>query len=154
MFDLLDADLDQILTVAVLPLRVVLAALLLENDDLVAAGLAHDRGRDGGAAHRRGADLRLVAADHEHLAEGDLAVVGAAQDIALHQERLPFSDAVLLSTGTNDGVQNEPPKSKRTTRCSTALPVRSTARKRVNRGGETSYSVRTSPSCPPSPPRR
>src|SRR5690242_20340041 len=105
MMDLLDAELDQILTVAVLPLRVVLATLLLENNDLVAAGLAHDGGRDGGAAHGGRADERLVAADHEHLAERDLVVVHVAEDVALHEDALPFSDAVLLSTGTNNGEQ-------------------------------------------------
>src|SRR2546423_8943306 len=110
MVDLLDADLDQVLTVAVLPLRVVLAALLLENEDPVAAGLAHDGCRHGGAAHGGRADQRLVAADHQHLAERDLVVLHAAEDVALHQEALPFSDAVLLSTGTNDGVQAGPPK--------------------------------------------
>src|SRR5438552_16405918 len=107
MVDLLDANLDQILTMAVLPLRVIFAMLLLENNDLVAAGLAHDRGRDRGAVNRRRTDLRLVAADHQHLAEGDLIVFRAAEDVALHQEPLPFSHAILLSTGTNDGEQND-----------------------------------------------
>src|SRR6266498_1767084 len=103
MTDLLDAELDQILTVAVLPLRMILATLLLENNDLAAARLAHDRGRDGGAAHGGRADHRLVAADHQHLAERDLVVLDAAEDVALHEDGLPFSDAVLLSTGTNNG---------------------------------------------------
>ena len=46
MTDLLDAELDQILTVAVLPFRVILTTLLLENNDLAATRLADDRGRD------------------------------------------------------------------------------------------------------------
>src|SRR5947209_5432345 len=129
MFDLLDADLHEVLTMPVLPLRVVLAVFLLENDDLVAARLAQDGRRDRGAAHRRGADQRLVAADHQHLFKGDLVVFRAAEDVALHQEALPFSHAVLLSTGTNDGEQNEPPNRE------------SMARKRVNDGPETSYSA-------------
>src|SRR2546430_2013193 len=117
MSDLLNADLDQVLTVAMLPLRVVLAVLLLENDDLVAARLADDGGGHGGAAHGRGADLRFVAADHQHLVERDLVICRVAEDVALHKERLALGDAVLLSTGTNDGVQADLRK-KRTTRCS------------------------------------
>src|SRR5205823_1824887 len=105
MTDLLDAQLDQILTVAVLPLRVVLTTLLLENNDLGAARLADDRGRNRGAAHGGRADLRLVAADHQHIAERDLVVLDVAEDVALHEDGLPFSDAVLLSTGTNNGKQ-------------------------------------------------
>src|SRR5690349_15825182 len=112
MTDLLDAQLDQILTVAVRALRVVLAILLLENNDLVAAGLAHNGGRDGGAAHGGRADQRLVSADHQHLAERDLVVVDVAEDVALHEDALPFSDAVLLSTGTNNGKQRRPPKKR------------------------------------------
>src|SRR3954452_12518977 len=69
--DAVDAKLDQILTMPVLALRVVLAALLLENDDLLAAGLANDGGADRCAADHRNADLRFVAADHQHFVEGD-----------------------------------------------------------------------------------
>src|SRR5437868_8886991 len=111
MMDLLDAQLDQILTMAVLPLRVILATLLLENDDLFAAGLADDRGRDGGAAHGGRADLRLVAADHQHLAERDFVVVDVTEDVALHEDALTLGDAVLLSTGTNNGEQGNLQKS-------------------------------------------
>src|SRR5437660_6813050 len=110
MMDLLDAQLDQILTVAVLPLRVVLATFLLENNDFAAAGLAHDGGRDRGAAHGGRADLRLVAADHQHVGERDFVVVDVAEDVALHEDALPFSDAILLSTGANNGEQRKPPK--------------------------------------------
>src|SRR3954452_7750014 len=117
MTDLLDAKLDQILAMAVLPLRVVLATLLLENNDLGATRLAHDRGRHGGAADGRRTDHRLVAADHQHFTERDLVVLDIAEDVALHEEGLPFSNAVLLSTGTNDGEQRT---LQRTTRCSTA----------------------------------
>src|SRR5436190_4328411 len=126
MTDLLDAELDQILTVAVLPFRVILTTLLLENNDLAATRLADDRGRDGGAAHGGRADQRLVAADHQHVAERDLVVLDAAEDVALHEDGLPFSDAVLLSTGTNNGEQRKPPQ--KTTRCSTGVPSQSTAR--------------------------
>src|SRR4051812_22362810 len=98
MTDLLDAKLDQILAMAVLPLRMVLAALLLENNDLAAARLAHDRGRDGGAAHGGSTDRGLVAADHQHFPERDLVVLDVGQDVALDHDGLPFSNAVLLST--------------------------------------------------------
>src|ERR1041385_5442026 len=113
MTDLLDAQLDQILTVAVLPLRVVLAMLLLENNDLVAAGLAHDAGRYRCPAHGGRANQRLVAADHQHLAERDFVVVDVAEDVALQRDALTLSDAVLLSTGTNNGEQRKPPKGPR-----------------------------------------
>src|SRR6476659_4280256 len=54
--DAFDTKLDEILTMPVLPLRVVLATLLLENDDLFAARLANDGGDDRCAADHRHAD--------------------------------------------------------------------------------------------------
>src|SRR5258706_6949078 len=105
--DAVDAELDDILTVAVLPLGVVLPALLAEDDYLLAAGLAEDGRDDRGAAHRRSTDDRAVAPDHEHLAEGDLVLVGAAEHVTLDEQPLALRNAVLLSPGTNDGVHND-----------------------------------------------
>src|SRR3954454_3215136 len=102
--DAVDTKLDEILTMSVLALRVVLAALLLENDDALAAGLADDGGVDGRAADHRDADLRLVAADHQHFIEGDLFLVSIAEHVALDEESLALRDPILLSTGTDDGV--------------------------------------------------
>jgi len=100
------AKLDQILAMAVGPLRVILAALLLENNDLLAATLAEDRGPDRRAGDERSADLRLIAAHHQHFAERDLVLVGAAEGVTLDRDDIALGDAILLSTGTNDGVHN------------------------------------------------
>src|SRR6476620_5105667 len=89
--DRLDAKLDQVLTVTVLPLRVVLAALLLENDDLLAARLAEDSRHHRCASDSRSADFRRVSADHQHFAECDFVFVCAAEDIALDAQKLAFS---------------------------------------------------------------
>src|SRR5205823_12877808 len=105
--DAVDAELDDILTVAVLPLCVVLPALLLEDDDLVAAGLAKHRGHDRSALDRRRAELGVVAADQQHLMERDFVLIDRAEDVALDADRLPFSDPILLSTRPNDGVHGD-----------------------------------------------
>src|SRR6185369_5851568 len=105
--DAVDADLDGILTMTVGPLGVVLGSLLLENDDLLAAGLAENRGDDRRAGHRRRSDLRLVAADHEHFTERDLVLIRRTEHVALDAHRLTLSDSILLPTGTNDGVHND-----------------------------------------------
>src|SRR5258706_2974682 len=104
--DRVDAKLDQILAMAVGPLRMILAALLLENDDLLAAILAEDRGADRRAGDERSADLRLVSAHHQHFAERDLVLVSAAESVTLDRDDIALGDAILLSTGTNDGVHN------------------------------------------------
>src|SRR4051812_25792463 len=102
--DAVDTKLDENLTMSVLALRVVLAALLLEDDDALAASLADDGGVDGRAADHRDADLRLIAADHQHFVEGDLFLVSIAEHVALDEESLALRDPILLSTGTDDGV--------------------------------------------------
>jgi hypothetical protein len=110
MVDLLDVDgvdakLDEVLTMTVLPLRVVLAALLLENDDLLAAGLAENRSQYRSAGDRGSADpRRRIAADHQHFAERDFVLIGRAEDVAFDAKELAFGNAVLLSSGTDDGV--------------------------------------------------
>src|SRR5512140_836470 len=105
--DAVDSDLDEILAVAAHPLRVVLAALLLEYDDLFAAILAVDRAGHRVAGDQRETDLRLVAADHQHLAERDLRIFGARQSITLDSHDVTLGDAILLSTGLDDGVHND-----------------------------------------------
>src|SRR3954453_19492995 len=102
--DAVDPKLDEILTMPVLALRVVLAALLLEDDDALSAGLADDGGADRCAADPRPANLRLGAPDHQHFIEGDLFLVSIAEHVALDEESLALRDSILLSTGTDDGV--------------------------------------------------
>ena len=58
--DILDADLGELLPMALL-FRVVLAALHLEYDDLVALPVLHDFCGDMGALEARRANVRLVA---------------------------------------------------------------------------------------------
>ncbi len=88
------------------PLRVVLAALLLEDDDLFPAGLADDGRDDRSTRYRGAADLRLFAADHQNFTERNLVLIRAAEDVALDLETVARGNAILLSTGTNDGVHN------------------------------------------------
>src|SRR5882672_11917416 len=96
---------------AELPFRMILASLFPENNDLFAARFPQDRRHDRRPADRGRANFRFVAADHQHFAERDLALVGVAEDVALDVEAFPLLDAVLLSTGTNDGEHWRPPKS-------------------------------------------
>src|SRR5688572_27523549 len=70
--DVGDAHDGQQLPVAVLAPE-VLAAPLLEDDDLVALDLLEQRAGDLGTLDDRRTDLRIVAADHQDLGEGDLA---------------------------------------------------------------------------------
>src|SRR6478672_7538831 len=100
--DAFHAKSDEILAVPVLTL-VLFSALLLENDDLIPAELAQNGGPDRGTLDERRSDLRLVAADHQDLAETDGAVRGRAENVALDVEGFPFRHAILLSSGTNDG---------------------------------------------------
>src|SRR5207344_1981659 len=76
--DLGDAEQRQILAVSLLA-AVVLAPLLLEHDDLVAAALLHHFGGDQRAGNQRAAHLRAIAAKQQHLAELD-DVAGLAGD--------------------------------------------------------------------------
>src|SRR5262245_42051535 len=87
---------------AALPLRMILTVLLPENNDLAAARFPDDGRNPAGAVDRRTADLRLVAADHQHFGERDFVLVGAPEDVALDDQTIAFGDAVLLSTGAND----------------------------------------------------
>src|SRR5207253_3277333 len=122
----IDANFDHLLTVAVFPLRVILAVFLSEHHDFAAARFAHDCRHHARSAYGRRADLRLIAADHQHVVERDLVLVGVAEDVALDEEALAFRDAILLSTGSNDGKHKI---------------LQKMDRKRVNRGSEAGYSA-------------
>src|SRR5215212_1693119 len=91
---------------AVGPLRVVLTTLLLEDDDLLAAGLANDGREDRSTLDGGAANLRLVAADHQNFAESDFVLIRAAEHVTLDLKAVALSHAILLPTGTNDGVHN------------------------------------------------
>src|SRR5258708_37846804 len=70
--DILDADLGEALPMALL-FRVVLAALHLEDDDLVALPLLHDLGCNMCTLESRSADVSLVAVRAEDdVVKGDL----------------------------------------------------------------------------------
>ena len=73
--DLFDLDHRQVLTMTVLAPR-VLAAALLEDDQVRPARLLDDRAHDLGAGNGRRADL---VADHQHVGELDLGA-GLARD--------------------------------------------------------------------------
>src|SRR5687768_4110998 len=102
--DAVDADVHDILTMSVLPLGVMLPALLLEHDDLVAARLTDDRCDHRSTLNRRASDLRLIAADHQHFVERDFVLLGSAQHVTLDLKAIAFGYAILLSPGTDDGV--------------------------------------------------
>jgi hypothetical protein len=100
--DLGDPDLRQVLAVTH-GAAVMLAPLLLEDLDLVAARLLDEFGGHDGAGDDRGADLESgVAGEHQHLVElEDVAgLAGQAFDLE-HVVRL---DAVLLAAGLDDCV--------------------------------------------------
>src|SRR5690606_21440138 len=96
-----DANLDQVLTVAALAAG-ILAAALLEGDDLRAAGMLDQLGNDLGAGYERRPDLGAVAADHQDLGELDLRA-GVASNF-LDGDDVVGSDAVLLAARLYDSV--------------------------------------------------
>src|SRR6185437_5834782 len=65
-----DADYREVMAVTALAAR-ILAPALLERDDLVAAGVLEHLAGNGRARDGRGAELRRVAAKHQHFAELD-----------------------------------------------------------------------------------
>src|ERR1700761_4740331 len=71
--DLVDLDLDEVLTVS-LHLLVLLLALELEDEDLVAAAFADDGGENLGA-REVGLELALFAAYGEDVGELDVAIL-------------------------------------------------------------------------------
>src|ERR1700761_341800 len=84
----------------------VLAALLLEGDDLLALAVADDLALDRGAGNQRRADLGAVAAQHQDL-EVQLGADVARQAFDL-QDRV-LGHFILFSAGADDRVHG--PKS-------------------------------------------
>src|SRR5262245_53249040 len=78
----------------------VLAAALLERDDLVATPMLQHLGGDGRAGHRGEAEGRAVTAHHQHLAELD-DLTGLALDL-FDLELVAGGHPVLLSAGLDD----------------------------------------------------
>src|SRR5579862_7493530 len=90
------------LTVAGLA-AVALAALVLEDDDLLAEALLEDLGLDGDAGDRGTTHLDLAGVvGEQQRAEGDLRA-GRADEL-LHAEGLSLGDSILFSTRRDDGV--------------------------------------------------
>src|SRR5229473_2054568 len=97
--DLGHAQQGEFLPVAALAAR-ILAASLLEGDDLRPAPLLQDLGGDRGAGNRRRAERDVVAAHHQDFAElDDLAGVGL--DLVDLDDVLG-GNAVLLAAGSDD----------------------------------------------------
>src|ERR1700753_1125128 len=78
----------------------VLAALLLEGDDLLALALLDDLGGHGGALDQRRAMLRRVAAQHQDFAQGDRAA-GVADQLFDLQD-VVLGHFVLLAAGADN----------------------------------------------------
>src|SRR5690625_2552511 len=95
--DVSDADARQILTMPQ-GTAIVLAALLLEDGDLLAASLLHDLCAHHGAGHGRRTDGHAVVATHqEHLFE--LQAGPSLSGQALDLEHLVLGDPILLAAG-------------------------------------------------------
>src|SRR5665213_2902009 len=89
--DVGDLHFREVLAMTALPMR-VLAALLLEGDDLVALAVFQNFGRDGGARDQGQTMLRLVAAQHENFAKCDGAA-GVTLEL-LDGENVVFGDLI------------------------------------------------------------
>src|ERR1700733_7610119 len=100
--NLVDADLDEVLAVA-LHLLVLLLALQLEDQDLVAAAFAQHSARHLRAVQRR-LKLALFRADGEHVGELNRAI-GVRR--ALQLQRLTRGDDILLAAGTNYCIHSQ-----------------------------------------------
>jgi hypothetical protein len=99
--DLVDLDLDEVLTVP-LHLLVLLLALELEDEYLVAAAFADDGGENLGSGEIR-LELALFGADGEDVGELKVAVlVGGGFDLQL----LAGRDEVLFAAGADDCVHD------------------------------------------------
>jgi hypothetical protein len=80
---------------------VALAALLLEDQDLLGLALCDDVGLDRGALDEGSADLEAVTTDEQDLIKLDLTVLGVE---LLYTEGLTLADAVLFTARLNDRV--------------------------------------------------
>ncbi len=97
--DLADPQHGDVLTMAVLA-AAVLPATLLEDDDLVEPVLRHDDGAHRGPRHHWRADRHgTLAADREHVGEGDGRARLGLQ--LLHLDEQVGGDAVLLPAGAD-----------------------------------------------------
>src|SRR5688500_63044 len=76
-----------------------LALAELEDDELGAAALLHDLALDRGAGNLGRAELRRVAANHQHVVELHF-VTGAAGE-KLHLNGVAFGNSVLLSAAAD-----------------------------------------------------
>src|SRR5687768_4606256 len=102
--DILDADLGEALPMALL-FRVVLAALHLEDNDLVALTVLDDLAGDVRAFDARSANVGLVAVGAEdHVVERHLGAGVAGQ--GWNSDCLASFGAVLLPAGSDDGVSH------------------------------------------------
>src|SRR5690348_4306260 len=102
--DVVDANLGEALPMAALT-RVVLSALVLENDDLLTAAVLHDLSGDLGAFECRNAGLDvLVVGAEEDVVELDLGPSFA--DERWNSICSPRLDAKLLATSANDSVRH------------------------------------------------
>src|SRR5262245_7695698 len=99
--DILDANRGLLLPVTPLAPR-VFAPALFEGDDLGGPTLLYDLRRDLGAGNAGGADLGLIATQHQHLGKLDDGA-GLASHLFDNQD-LIGSDAVLLAGGIDDSV--------------------------------------------------
>src|SRR5690606_29970793 len=101
--DARDGELRQLLPVARLA-AVALLRLELEDDQLLATEVLVDVGADAGAIDDRRADLRgAIATNHQYPVEGDLGARLVVE--ALDRDGVALLDAVLLTTGLDDGVR-------------------------------------------------
>src|SRR4030081_2076546 len=102
--DILDADLGELLTMALL-FRVVLAALHLEDDDLVALPLLDDLARHVCAFDPRCTDVRLVAGGAEdEVVKRDLGAGFAGQ--GRNSDSFAGFGAVLFPARSNNCVSH------------------------------------------------
>src|SRR6478609_7724313 len=96
-----DLDRGETLTVAGLAAR-ALALAELEDDQLRPAAVLHDLALDRRAGNLRGAELRGIAADHQHVV-GLYFVAGVASQ-ELHLNGVACGNSVLLSASADNCV--------------------------------------------------
>ena len=97
--DLVDLDLDEVLPVT-LHLLILLLALELEDENLIATAFTDDGGEDLGSVEV-GLELALFGANGEDVRELELAIfVGGGLDLQL----LAGGDEVLFAAGADDCV--------------------------------------------------
>src|SRR5436190_11973087 len=102
--DVVDANFGEALTMSALP-RVILSALVLEHDDLVATAVLDDLTGDFGPLEHRHtrADVVTVGAE-QHFVELD--VTAGVADERRNAICLARLDTILLAAGFYDGVRH------------------------------------------------